>query len=364
MVQGQALGELAVLGAVGRAHQAVETLPEVVLGFLSPDLGEQGLLALPALLVATELGTDFPLALAQPAHPFGQGLPFSLQPFAVQLALRRSLQALCLGTRIGQQGLGIPQLAIQALMQCQQGVALGIVQQCGQEGRLVGKGAARQALAPGIQLQVQLVPGFLDPLILAALAALELVEPLLRRLQLALHSGKRRLGIVNRRQGRLPGVAGRLPAPLPQARLFASGFQCVLLVTQLAVQSLAHRLVHLPLLPFGLALGQPGISGLRQAVAQGRQASGQLFASLALLGVQLFQALAGGLLLLVQALLFLFQQCKLAGAVMQRLVALLAQITGRSQRGLERVQSGQTVLQRLQPFGMAQQLGLQGGQVG
>ncbi|MDT4819494.1 hypothetical protein FQZ97_526110 [compost metagenome] len=318
---------------------------------------------MPALFVAGQLGADFALALAQLAHPLAQCLPLRLQPLAVQFALRRRLEPFGLVAGIGQQGLGIAQLAGQALLQVLQGGALGFVQLCGEESRLVREGAGGQTPTPEVQLHLQLVPGFLHPQVLALLGALETVQPLLGGVQLGLHRRQGGLRIVHLRQRCLPGVAGGLPAALPEAGLFTGDAQCVLLIAQLAVQLLAGGLVLLPLLPFGIPLGQPGVARLRQGMTQLRQAGGQLLAGLLLLAGQLVETLGIGQFLLAQAGLVLLQQGKLAAAVMQGLVALLAPLAGGGQGSLEPIQPSQSLLQRLQAPGMVLLLGLQGGEV-
>ncbi|MNF63108.1 hypothetical protein D3C85_1257650 [compost metagenome] len=53
---------------------------------------------------------------------------------------------------------------------------------------------------------MQLVPGFLHPLVLALLAALEAVQPLLGGVQFGLHRRQGALRVVHLCQRRLPGV--------------------------------------------------------------------------------------------------------------------------------------------------------------
>ena len=65
MIQGQALGELAVFGPIGRTDQAVELLPEVVVSLLASDFGKQLLLTGTALFVTLQLGAQLALTLIE-----------------------------------------------------------------------------------------------------------------------------------------------------------------------------------------------------------------------------------------------------------------------------------------------------------
>ena len=65
MIQGQALGELAVFGPIGRTDQAIKLLPEVVVGLLASDFGKQFLLTGAALLIALQSSAQLTLALSE-----------------------------------------------------------------------------------------------------------------------------------------------------------------------------------------------------------------------------------------------------------------------------------------------------------
>ncbi|MNQ38340.1 hypothetical protein D3C85_519130 [compost metagenome] len=175
VIEGQALGELAVLGAVGRADQAVELLPEVVVDLLGGNLGEQALQILPPRLVALQLRADFALALGQGFQLGAEQLQALFELLALEFAGRIGLQGSQLLVGGGFQRLGLGQRFVQTLLELNQRSALLLVEQRGLEGALVAERAGGQGGRPLLRFGLQVVLILAQPLRLGLLAAVQLL---------------------------------------------------------------------------------------------------------------------------------------------------------------------------------------------
>src|SRR3990167_1637666 len=274
MIEGQALGKLAVLGAVGRADQAVELLPEVVLDLLGVDLGEQALLAQPPRIVTLQLGADFALALGQGFQLGSQQLQALFELFALEFAGRVGLQGGQLLVGGGFQRLGLGQGFVQALLELNQRTALLLVEQCGLEGALVAERAGGQGRRPLLRFFLQIVLILAQPLRLGLLGAVQLLltAVLLAQLRLGLLQRGQRIG--HRGQRRLLLLLQCRPALLPVAVQFAGNAEGVFQFALLTLPLLAPLLRLLPAVPLDFPFAQPGVTVGGQAVTE----SGQVFA--------------------------------------------------------------------------------------
>src|SRR3990167_11557765 len=152
MIQGQALGELAVFGPIGRTYKAVELLPEVVVSLLASDFGKQFLLTGAALFVALQLGAQLTLALIERLALLAEVEQLIVQLATAELGLRRRQQ---LGQGLLTAGfarLGLSQQRVQARPAGTQLGLLFVAEQRRGECRLAGERADLQRRQPGLLL--------------------------------------------------------------------------------------------------------------------------------------------------------------------------------------------------------------------
>ena len=235
MIQGQALGEFAVLGTIGRADQAVELLPQVVFALLGLDLVKQALLGLPARIIALQLGADFALAFTQGLELAVKGEQLIIQILNTPLSDRAGLQ--CGQLLLGGTGqrLGIAQGLLQTLTQLLQGRTPRLIQQGGKISGLIIKRAGIEGDQPLLfgLLQTRLI--ILQTAGQSLTATGQLLLTTLHVFQLNLRLLQSRLRIGGFGQGRLIGQAQCIPTLLPERRLLHSSLQAMVQLAELAL---------------------------------------------------------------------------------------------------------------------------------
>ncbi|MCY1345718.1 hypothetical protein D9M69_317830 [compost metagenome] len=352
VIEGQALGELAVLGAIGRADQPVEALPQVVLAALPFDLGEQRLLVLPALVVALQLRADFALALADLAQLLAQCHPLALQLCAVADRRRCGAQLPFFGLGGLQQGLGLSAGLVQTPAQFRERRALLVVEQRGEEPRCVGERAGRQRLCPGEFGAAQLLALALGLLLQGQLAAMQGLDALFGGEQIGLGPAQLGGGVIERRRRAL-GQSPLGPTLLPAHRDLSGSRQFGGAGAALRLQFALAAFVTLPGLPLGVTGLQPGVLVVRQGMAEFGQGGGELRAVALPLGLPLGLAFTKFGLLPLAVVALLTEQGQLPIPFGAGLLARLATLAGGLQRGAGLFQRGELFLQGAQLGAMA-----------